>query len=273
MELDGVALVVGGAGGIGRACAEAFASYGACGIIVADIDLTAAQAVSSRCMVLGKAPKFQADSVHMDVTIEKSVEDGVKYASEAFGRIDYCVICAGVGAKTGTQLLETTLPELVSFMDVNVIGTFLVTRAVSAIMKLQDLRPVSPKDPERGVTRGAITIMGSLSSFVPTPGLVGYTTSKHAVLGLARSAALDNVQHSIRVNCVCPSWVDTPMVQSAKEGVAGLEEMISSLVPMGRMARPQEVADTVLFLCSPMSSYTTGIALVVDGGTSLGSKL
>ena len=82
-------------------------------------------------------------------------------------------------------------------------------------------------------------------------------------------SALDNVSHGIRVNCVCPSWVDTPMVRKAIEGVKGLAEFIQHAVPMGRIATPEEVADTVIFLCSPRSSYVTGCGFIVDGGTTL----
>lgn len=89
---------------------------------------------------------------------------------------------------------------------------------------------------------------------------------------LTRVAALDNAAYSIRVNCICPSWVDTPMMQRAIAGVPGLEQMINSMVPLGRMARPEEVADAVIFLCSPRSSYVTGCGFIIDGGTTLTCK-
>lgn len=99
----------------------------------------------------------------------------------------------------------------------------------------------------------------------------------HALLHLGNSGltsiAIDNAAHGIRVNCLCPSWVDTPMVQRAVEGVPGLKEMIESVIPMRRIARPEEIADVALFLCSPASSYMTGCSMVVDGGTSLGAKI
>jgi NAD(P)-dependent dehydrogenase (short-subunit alcohol dehydrogenase family) len=82
-------------------------------------------------------------------------------------------------------------------------------------------------------------------------------------------SALDNASYGIRVNCVCPSWTDTPMVRRAIEGVEGLAEFINKAVPLGRIAVPEEVADVVVFLCSPRSSYMTGCALIVDGGTTL----
>lgn len=83
------------------------------------------------------------------------------------------------------------------------------------------------------------------------------------------TAALDNAPYGIRVNCVCPSWTATPMVTRALEGVAGLADFITGAVPVGRIAEPEEIADAVVFLCSPRSSYITGSALIIDGGTTL----
>jgi NAD(P)-dependent dehydrogenase (short-subunit alcohol dehydrogenase family) len=85
--------------------------------------------------------------------------------------------------------------------------------------------------------------------------------------------ALDNAVHGIRVNCVCPSWVDTPMVKQAVKDVPGLGEQIKSAVPMGRIAMPEEVADTIIFMSSPKSSYVTGCGFIVDGGTTLTSHV
>ncbi|KAI1142780.1 NAD(P)-binding protein [Hypoxylon sp. FL0543] len=271
MDVSGYALIVGGGSGIGKAAALGFAKEGASGIMVADIDLTAATAVAAECKSVASNPGFKAEAVHMDVTSEESVDLATGHTSKAFGRIDYCVTCAGIGTQDAVEISEANVAEFRRFMDVNVIGTFLVTRAVSAIMKRQDPTPVN-QPPERAVTRGTIVNMGSGQSFVPGFGQTQYTTSKHAVLGLSRNAALDNVQHGIRVNCLCPSWVDTPLVERAKQGTPGLGEAIDSLVPMGRVARPEEVADAIIFLSSPRSSYVTGSDFVIDGGTILRLK-
>ncbi|KAI8963502.1 NAD(P)-binding protein [Daldinia sp. FL1419] len=273
MDLDGYALVVGGGSGIGKACAEAFATYGATGVVIADIDTTAAKDVTLRCKTMARTSGFQSKSMHIDVTQEDSVQLVVNDMKNLFGRIDYCVICAGIGAENGAEISETSLSEFQRFLDINVLGSFIVTRAVCAAMRLQDPKPAAVASPERGTTRGAIVHMGSLASILPSPGIVPYTTSKHAVLGLSRNSALDNIRHQIRVNCVCPSWVDTPMVQRATKHIPGLDAMINRHAPMGRVARPSEIADAVIFLCSPRSSYTTGCALVIDGGIRIGSKL
>ncbi|PHH61956.1 hypothetical protein CDD81_7705 [Ophiocordyceps australis] len=170
-------------------------------------------------------------------------------------------------------MAEADASEFARFLTINVTGTFNVTRAVSAAMKSQEARPVTVSASctavERGVCRGAIVNLGSASSYVATPGLVHYTTSKHAVLGLSKNAALDNIAHGIRVNCLCPTWVDTPMVQKAMASLPDLEPMIKALVPMGRIACVQEVADAALFMCSPRSSYITGSGLILDGGATI----
>ncbi|KAI1456524.1 3-alpha--hydroxysteroid dehydrogenase [Annulohypoxylon moriforme] len=161
------------------------------------------------------------------------------------------------------------LDEFQRFLDVNTVGTFLVTREASIAMRTREPRAVLQSLPNRGTTRGAIVNLGSGSSIVATPGVLPYTTSKHAVLGLSKNSALDNAPHGIRVNCVCPTWTDTPMVRAAMNGVEGLSKFIKAAVPIGRIAIPEEVADTIIFLCSPRSSYVTGCGFIVDGGATL----
>ncbi|KAI1817114.1 NAD(P)-binding protein [Poronia punctata] len=275
MNIDGYALVVGGGSGIGEACALSFAKQGAAGVMVADLNLEAAQTVAAACKAAATKtnPAIRVEAVHVDVTDEESVRRATTLTAEIFGRIDYCVTNAGIGVQVAQEVADADAAEFSRFLNVNVTGTLLVTRDVSAIMKKQEPRPLDPACAERGVGRGSIVNMGSLASYVPQPGMVQYTASKHAVLGISRNAALDNASYGIRVNCVCPSWVDTPMVQRAVKQVPGLDTMIKAAVPFRRLARPAEVADTVIFLCSPRSSYVTGSSFVVDGGTALRGML
>ncbi|KAI0116550.1 hypothetical protein GGR51DRAFT_546056 [Nemania sp. FL0031] len=254
MDVSGFALVIGGGSGIGAACALGFAKEGAAGVMIAEIDLTAAKCVATTCLASAATPNFRVDVTHMDVTSEESVKNAAKHTLDVFGRIDYCVNNAGIGVQKAAEIADANASEFNQFLSVNATGTFLVTREVSALMRAQQPRVVLDNS-RRGVVRGIIVNMGSLASFVAQPGMTQYTASKHAVLGITRNAALDNAQHGIRVNCVCPSWVDTPMVKRAMEQVKGLNEMVKRAVPFGRIADPAEVADVVIFLCSPRSSY------------------
>ncbi|KAK3356014.1 NAD(P)-binding protein [Neurospora tetraspora] len=272
MDLTGSAFVI-GASGIGKACALAFARYGARGIIVADLTLEAASAVAAECKSLAAHPSFLAEAVAVDVTREESVHEAIAYAHQILGRIDYAVNSAGVGVQLANEIAEASVSEFEKMFKVNVTGTFLVTRVLSAIMKTQDPVPVDEAVPARGVSRGSIVNLGSASGFVATPGMVQYTAAKHAVNGVTKNAALDNAKHGIRVNSVCPSWVDTPMIRKAMDDIPELGEMIQKAVPLGRIALAEEVADAVMFLSSPRASYATGCNMILDGGTTLAAHV
>ncbi|OTB01302.1 hypothetical protein M426DRAFT_323573 [Hypoxylon sp. CI-4A] len=269
MDITGYGLITGGGGGIGRACCSALAKAGSRGLLVADLNLQAAQKAASEAQAVATNPVFKVLVVELDVAIEESVKHAISYMMESFERIDYCVHTAGIPGGTFDEIASADYDDFKHLMEVNVHGTFLVTKEVSAKMKVQEPKQLHPTSPERGMTRGTIVNIASLLSYMPLPGYVQYITSKHAVMGLSRTAALDNVGYGIRVNCVCPSYVDTPMVRRATEVVPGLEQTILSGIPMGRLATAEEVADMVLFLCSPMSSYITGCGYILDGGMSL----
>ncbi|KAI1474621.1 hypothetical protein K445DRAFT_305036 [Daldinia sp. EC12] len=291
MDISGRALVVGGGSGIGRACALLFAKEGAAGVMVADIAIDAAADVVAECKAVATNSQFQAEAIQVDITEEDSVRGLMAQMIHVFKRMDYCVNCAGIGVQEAVDIAGMSLTEFQRFLDVNTVGMFLVTREASIAMRAQEPQVVSQSSPGRGTTRGAIVNLGSGSSMIATPGVLPYTTSKHAALGLSKNSgelrhtydpsrytcraymrgfpALDNASHGIRVNCVCPSWTDTPMVRAAMNGVEGLEKFIEAAVPIGRIALPEEVADTVIFLCSPRSSYVTGCGFLVDGGTTL----
>ncbi|EHK18437.1 uncharacterized protein TRIVIDRAFT_158432 [Trichoderma virens Gv29-8] len=245
MDINGNAFVVGSGSGIGRACALGLAKGGAKGILIADINLEAANRVATEC------------------------RGATKYMIEIFERIDYCINCAGIGVQLARNISEADFGEFSRFLQIHVEGTFLLVRSVSAAMQLQELRPIDPTNPGRGGARGSIVTLGSGNSFAAAPHLVQYTAAKHAVLGVTKNAALDNAAHGIRVNCVCPTWVETPMIQSARDGGVEIDSWVKGMVPLGRIATAEEVADTVIFFCSPRSSYATGCGFLLDGGTTL----
>ena len=164
-------------------------------------------------------------------------------------------------------------------------GTMLFVREVSRAMKSQEPLSYSGWYGPRSLGRGSIVNLGSVNSRLGVAGKVPYTSSKHAVIAITKvagtvrtlgsssktdlSRALDCVPHLIRVNAICPSWVKTPMMERSMGKSPQLEAIIKAAIPLGRMAEPDEVAGTVVFLCSPAGGYVNGTALLVDDGVSL----
>ncbi|KAI1774072.1 3-oxoacyl-reductase [Hypoxylon cercidicola] len=264
-------------GGIGKATCKALARTGARGILVADMNLEGAQETVSESQEVATSPAFRALAVHLDVTVEESVKRAVAYMVDSFGRMDYCIHSAAVsvlrtmpypGSIPG-EVSDANFADFKHLLEVYVQGTFLVTSHALAAMRSQELKRIHPTSPQRGTTRGCLINMASLLSYKALPSMIQYVASKHAVMGISTTAAVENVRHGIRVNCVCPSYVDTAMVRRKADAVPGFEQAILSGIPMGRLATAEEIADMVLSLCSPMSSYMTGCGLVADGGMSL----
>jgi len=271
MNVDGFALITGGGSGIGKDCGIAYALEGAAGVAFADLSGEAAKQAAEESKKIATHPKYKALAIVVDVSDVESVERMVATAVTEFGRIDYSVNSAGVGVQDPKTISEASLDEFSRFFDVNVRGTLLCVRAVSREMRKQDPIVLNMrKDTEpRDCGRGVIINLGSCNSYVSTPNIVQYTTSKHAVLGLTRNAALDNAPYGVRVNAICPSWVETPMMDRAVAGDPALAQIMKRVVPMGRIARRDEISDVLMFMSSPRSSYVTGSGWLVDGGATL----
>ncbi|KAI0974905.1 NAD(P)-binding protein [Xylaria arbuscula] len=269
MDLEGFAFVAGGGSGISRAVCKAFAGSGVQGLLIADINLDAATQTGLECAKVATNPSFRVEAVEMDVVQPSSVENAMDMMIQMFGRIDYCVNGVGILGEH-SDIAELNPDAFKNTMDINTHGTFLVTRAVSAVMATQAPVMLDPKMPSRGVSRGSIVNIASIASYITLPKALPYVTSKHAVLGLTKASASDNIKHCIRVNCISPSWVDTPMIRGAIDQHPPLENFITSQMPMGRMGLPEEIADVIVFLCSSRSSWINGANIVVDGAMTIG---
>jgi NAD(P)-dependent dehydrogenase (short-subunit alcohol dehydrogenase family) len=233
-----VAVVTGAASGIGRATAELLAGMGA-RVVASDIDAERGEAVACERFVAA------------DVAEEGAVAAVVREAVEAFGRIDCAANCAGVGGGHAATH-EYPVDEWDRIVAVNLRGTWLAMRAEIEAM----------------VAAGGGTIVNVASTLAlrGSPFASPYSASKHGVLGLTRTAAIEYAQQGIRVNAVCPGAIDTPMMDETFARFPGFREALTGFVPMGRMGGASEVAGAIAWLCSDAASFVTGEALNIEGG-------
>ncbi|KAL9059142.1 MAG: hypothetical protein Q9162_001360 [Coniocarpon cinnabarinum] len=257
------------ASGIGKGVALAFAEAGVAGVVVADVNEHGAQSTAEELGQYATHNRFRAIAVKVDIVDEASVQDMVDTAKKEFGRIDYSVNSAGLGNLSGALTPNLKLDVFSKTIDVNIKGTLYCVRAVSKAMADQEPSTHSDRHGDRELGRGSIVNLGSVNSYTAAPGMLPYTTSKHALMGLTKSAALDCLQNRIRINAVCPSWVDTPMMQASLQRVPMLGEIIGKVSPLQRAASVPEVADYIIFLCSPSASYINGTGLTMDAGATL----
>jgi dihydroanticapsin dehydrogenase len=237
-----VALVTGGAGGIGEAAAELFAEEGAT-VVVLDCD-AAGESVARR---------IGGGFVKADISVEEEVKAAVAWVERAHGRIDVLVNNAAVFVLKG---LEASTEEWRRSLDVNVVGTSLVTRYASEVMKKNG--------------GGSIVNLSSISGFVAQPHFLAYSATKAAILNMTRCMALDLAPFGIRVNCVCPGTIRTAATDRHMEQTGETEaeflEKNASLHLLDRVGTPREVAWAILFLASDEASFVTAASLLVDGG-------
>ena len=248
---DKVALVTGGGSGIGRATALTFAREGA-RVVVSDVAADAGQETVRLIAEAGGEARFVA----ADVSRAAEVEALVAGCVEAYGRLDCAHNNAGVEGAYG-RTADCDEENFDRTCAVNLKGVYLCLKAEIAHML--------------GAGGGAIVNTASVAGVEGAKNLPAYVASKHGVVGLTRTAALEYATRGIRVNAVCPGPIRTRMLEALMEENPRMEPAMIAAVPMRRLGKPEEIAEAVVWLCSDRASYVTGQGIVVDGGFTAGS--
>ncbi len=246
-----VAVITGAGGGIGRACAREFAREGA-RVVVADIDETRA----GETIEAIKADGGEARAIRVDVSEEASVAALVRKTLETFGKVDILVNNAAVFF--GGTVEETSFEDWNRQLAVNAGGVFLCSRAFL---------------PELRKTRGSIVNLSSVNGFFVEPMCAPYCATKAAIIGLTKGMAIDHGPEGIRVNAICPGYIDAGLAEAyfvVQPDPAAARAAAGKLHALHRIGQPEEIARTAVFLASADASFITGAAVVVDGGLSAG---
>jgi NAD(P)-dependent dehydrogenase (short-subunit alcohol dehydrogenase family) len=247
-----VAIITGGGSGQGLAASKIFSSEGA-KVVIAEWREDTGKAAEAEVKSLGGDALF----VKTDVSSEDDVKAMVEKALEVYGTIDILFNNAGIGYSYNkthkmADLVDTPLDDWNRILAINLNGMFLCSKYVLPVMRKSG--------------KGVIVNNSSMNALVGESGADAYTAAKGAIASLTRVMAKDNAQYGIRVNCTCPGGTDTPMIQEALETIPGLKEHLESGIPLGRLAKPEDIANVALFLASDLSAYMTGVVIPVDGG-------
>jgi NAD(P)-dependent dehydrogenase (short-subunit alcohol dehydrogenase family) len=240
-------LITGAGSGIGRATARILAERGGA-VVAADVNRAGAE----ETVALIRSAGGRAEAIGCDVTRAEDIDAAIGVARRAFGRLDVVVNCAGI--LRVASLEDTSEKEWEEVLAVNLTGAFLLTRAA-----LRALR-------EQG--GGAIVHIASRAAIRAKEGHGAYSASKAGILQLTQMAAVEGARHGIRVNCVCPGFIDTPMTRGGYDIDATIAAW-NQVCPLGRPGTPEDVARAMLFLASEDAGFITGIALPVDGGRTV----
>jgi len=243
-----ISLVTGAGSGIGRATAIAFAREGA-KVAVVDVDVEGGKETVTKIKESG------GDSIFMKTSVAEAdeVESMVNEVVRAYGRLDCAFNNAAVGS-AGVSTHEHTLENWLHALNVNLTGVWLCMKYEITQMLKQG--------------KGAIVNTSSGAGLNGYRGGAAYSASKHGVIGLTKTAALEYIQQGIRINAVCPGVTHTPMVERAMNRSPGIEARFIAQMPIGRLGRPEEIAEAVIWLSTDAASLVTGLAMSVDGGLS-----
>jgi NAD(P)-dependent dehydrogenase (short-subunit alcohol dehydrogenase family) len=246
-----VALITGGGSGIGRATAILFAREGA-QVAIADYSRDGGEHTVRTIKDAGGEALF----IEANVAIPKQVEAMVARTVEAYGRLDCAFNNAGIEGEMGhgsqINIADCSEENWANIIAINLTGVFLC------------MKHEIPQMLEHG--GGSIVNTASAAGLIGLSGGTAYVASKHGVAGLTKSAALEYAKSGIRINAVCPGFIRTAMTERAMDGGSISEEMMIAAEPIGRIGKPEEIANVVLFLCSDDASYVTGLPMPVDGG-------
>lgn len=248
---DRVAIVTGAGSGIGEAGAAILAREGAL-VVVVDINAANAEIVVDRICKAGG----HAETAVVDVTDDQALAASISSVAARHGRID--ILHNHAGAQIAGNLEQVPVEGFDRSWSLNVRAHFMASRLVMPVMK--------------AAGRGVILNTSSSSGVLYDREMIAYTTTKHAVIAMTRQMAGDYARFGIRVNALCPGWVDTPFNEpfiGQMGGRSAIEAYVQQQVPLGRWADVEEIAESILFLVSDRSSYITGQALVVDGGETI----
>ena len=263
-RLEGkVAVITGGASGIGLACAKRYAEEGA-SIVISDLGTNRLETAAQE---IRQGTNAKVAYVEADVCFEEQLESLMQAAVQEFGQIDTVLAAAGVasanyvsGASNDNiateadagQLINKSVADWNRVLQINLTGVMLTNRLAARVMIGQG-------------SGGTLVNIASTAARIALPGAVDYCVSKAGVAMLTHAFAMEMIAHNIRVNAIGPGFVETPMTQSMRETVEG-QQMMIGMTPMGRLGKPEEMANTALYLACDESSYTTGATLYPNGG-------
>ena len=243
-----VALITGGGSGLGRAIAYAYAR---CGATVAVSDVNDARVQETAQTIIENGGVAAAERV--DVTDKAAVSAWINGVYQVYGRIDFAVNNAGIEGELGAhRLAEASYENYLRVMDVNVNGVWHCLMAQLPLMAAQG--------------HGVVINMASIAGLIGVPRGAAYGASKHAVIGITKSAALEYVRKGVRVNAICPGFTDTPMVTRTMDADPVLAERLLQGIPARRLGTPEGVASAAMFMSSDQASFMVGEYMVLDGG-------